>query len=72
MVAKIIAQAESEGRFFSGATPAERRAMMRRVHAGELLCVYRNVYARAEHAHTLNPTQRSVHLVRASALLHPD
>jgi hypothetical protein len=46
--------------------------MMRRVHAGELLCVYRNVYARAEHARTLNPTQRSVHLVRALALLHPD
>lgn len=62
---------QEEQRCAFGATDALRRAMRRRMIAGELVSPYRNVYASAEYWHTLNEHERQRHLIRALSKMHP-
>lgn len=46
-------------------------ALRRRVSIGEVVSPYHGVYVRREYWRNLNPEQRSLHLIRALAMLHP-
>ncbi|KAB8293628.1 CTP synthase [Bifidobacterium avesanii] len=65
-------EAQRERRCAVGRTDADRRALARRAAAGELIGPYRNLYARSDYWRGLQTTQRTIHVVRALALLHPD
>ncbi|KFJ01294.1 hypothetical protein BSTEL_1423 [Bifidobacterium stellenboschense] len=66
-----IVQAQQENRCAVGDTDALRRAMRRRVATGELASPYQNLYVPPDYWAQLNECQRSLHVARGLARLHP-
>lgn len=70
----LLDHAENENRCAAASASTGKpiyHAMRRRVRSGELVSPYPGTYARREYWRNLNPEQRSLHLVRALASLHP-
>ncbi|MBT1173953.1 hypothetical protein JS530_00185 [Bifidobacterium sp. LC6] len=70
-VAALLRSAQSDLRCASGTTDAQRKALRRRLVAGELVSPYRNLYADFDYWHTLNKEQQSLHVIRGLAHKHP-
>lgn len=70
-VEDLLDKAESERRCAYGSDDNERRALRRRSDAGLLVSPYRNVYARTGYWKGLDPIERTRHVARALARLHP-
>lgn len=70
-ISRLLVQGETRRRYCYGSSPGQYRALSRKLHAGQLVSPYRNVYARKEYADSLDPIERSRHLVRTLALMHP-
>lgn len=69
---RLLDESEHERRCAVGLTDADRKALARRVVAGELLSPYRNIYVRRVYWSAMTVTQRTVHVARALAILHPE
>ncbi|MBM6698796.1 hypothetical protein H7U32_00295 [Bifidobacterium pullorum subsp. saeculare] len=70
-VAAMLDTAQAQRRCAYGTTPVVRRALQRQAARGILARPYRNIYARAAYWDTLNAKDRSNHVARALAQLHP-
>lgn len=70
-VAALLREAESEGRCAIGDGGALYHALRRRVGALELESPYPNLFADVEYWRGLDPEERSLHVIRALARLHP-
>lgn len=70
-LAAMMRTAQQERRCIVGSRDAIRRACRRRLTAGELVSPYRNLYAERTYWDTLNAEERSLHVIRALAKLHP-
>lgn len=71
-IERLLDESEHERRCAVGLTDADRRALTRRVAAGELLSPYRNLYARRAYWVAMTVMQRTVHVARSLAMLHPE
>ena len=67
----LLDDARQDLRCAVGLVDADRRALRRRLDAGELISPYRNLYARPDDWTALDVEQRTMHVARAIALLHP-
>lgn len=66
-----MASAERERRCITGTTAAMQQALRRRRQSGELVSPYRNLYAPSEYWQGLDDCERSLHVARGLAHLHP-
>lgn len=71
-IERLLDESEHERRCAVGLTDADRRALARRVAAGELLSPYRNLYVRRAYWGAMTVMQRTVHVARSLAMLHPE
>ncbi|MCH9275982.1 CTP synthase [Bifidobacterium amazonense] len=62
---RLISAAEAAWRCFWPKTNAEKKAVSRRLHDGELVRPHRNMYARVVYWDSLNPAERSRHVIRS-------
>lgn len=69
--ATILDRAQSQRRCAYGDTPAVRRSLQRQAARGTLIRPYRNVYVRADYWNSLDARERSNHVARTLARLHP-
>lgn len=69
----LIETAEKERRCFFVSENVERRAVYRRLCRGDLVAPhpYRNLYARTEYWNSLNPAERTMHVIRCIAIQRP-
>lgn len=73
-VETLLDRAENENRCAAASASAGKplyHALRRRVRTGELISPYPGVYMREDYWRNLDPEQRSLHLIRALAVLHP-
>ncbi|MBW3081218.1 hypothetical protein [Bifidobacterium saguinibicoloris] len=70
-VNSCLEQAMREQRCAFGDEDALRRALKRRADRGELISPYQNLYVPPEYWRTMNTCQRSLHVARGLARLHP-
>ena len=68
----LFAHAERMRRCADPVTETDVNAIARRVRAGEVVRVYRGLYARAEYWNALDPLERTRHIVRALSIQHPN
>lgn len=71
-VAAALAEACKERRCAYGTSPSLRRALNRRVAEGTLVSPLNNIYMPKETWHGLDSCERSRHIARALACLHPN
>lgn len=70
-IAALFSAAERRGRCLVPSTSADAMALRRRIDKGSVISPVRGMFARASHWQTLGPTQRTAHIIRGLARLHP-
>lgn len=70
-VSALLQQAKQERRCCYGTSDAQRRALKRRLHAGELVSPYKNLYADRTLWNTMTREQQSLQVIRALSAIHP-
>lgn len=70
-VSALLQQAKQERRCCYGTSDAQRRALKRRLHAGELVSPYKNLYADRILWNTMTREQQSLQVIRALSAIHP-
>lgn len=70
-IESLIHEAHREGRCAIVASEADRMALIRRIQSGQIVRPYHGTYADAGYWNELDPANRTMHIAKALALLHP-